>query len=184
MLLTYVAPENLCIAPNAFMAFHAVRSIERGELMVFDTWQTYSMMPPPVQQWIRDNGGWHNLPLNGYWTMHDLRIVGDGLPEMQVRATCCRKMRVRIAHGERNCRLIASVGNPAFTMVFARSQSAVCVLACRAKRRCCDWVVAIGAPLCRPEVGPRQRGKGLTRSPSAPLWMTGHADACWSLCRR
>jgi hypothetical protein len=90
---------NLCIAPNAFMAFHAVRSIERGELMVFDTWQTYSMMPPPVQQWIRDNGGWHNLPLNGYWTMHDSGIVGDGLPEMQVRATCCRKMRVRIAHG-------------------------------------------------------------------------------------
>src|SRR6476659_10102673 len=28
------------------------------------------------------------------------RPVGDGLPEMQVRATCCRKMRVRIAHGE------------------------------------------------------------------------------------
>ena len=81
MLLTYVAPENLCIAPNAFMAFHAVRSIERGELMVFDTWQTYSMMPPPVQQWIRDNGGWHNLPLTGYWTMHDRELWAMGYPK-------------------------------------------------------------------------------------------------------
>ena len=78
MLLTYVAPENLCIAPNAFMAFHAVRSIERGELMVFDTWQTYSMMPPPVQQWIRDNGGWHNLPLTatGRCTIRELWAMG------------------------------------------------------------------------------------------------------------
>ena len=90
---------NLCIAPNAFIAFHAVRSIERRELMVFDTWQDLLMMPPPVQQWIRDDGGWHDLPLNGYWTMHDSPIVGDRLPEMQVRATCFRRCASEIAHG-------------------------------------------------------------------------------------
>ena len=29
--LAYVEPDNLCIAPNAFMAFHSIRSMEHGE---------------------------------------------------------------------------------------------------------------------------------------------------------
>ena len=53
------------------MAFHAIRSLEKSELMVFETWQAYSIMPAPIQQWIGDNGGYHNLPLNGYWTLYD-----------------------------------------------------------------------------------------------------------------
>ena len=30
----------------------------------------------------------------------------------------------------------------------------------------------------------RVKRQRLTRPRSAPLWMTGHADACWPLCRR
>jgi hypothetical protein len=37
LLLTYVEPENLCISPGAFMAFHAVRGLERGVRMDEDT---------------------------------------------------------------------------------------------------------------------------------------------------
>ena len=37
MLLTYVEPENLCIAPGAFMAFHAVRGEHFHQYMVAET---------------------------------------------------------------------------------------------------------------------------------------------------
>ena len=32
---------NICIAPGAFMAFHAVRSMERKEYMEHETWSAY-----------------------------------------------------------------------------------------------------------------------------------------------
>jgi hypothetical protein len=81
LVLAYVEPENLCIAPNAFMAFHAIRSAEHGEIMVGATHEFYASMPAPIQQWIKANGGWQNLPLNGYWTMHDRQLWAFGYPK-------------------------------------------------------------------------------------------------------
>ena len=45
LLLAYVAPDNLCIAEGAFMAFHAIRSAERGERMTARHADYYSNMP-------------------------------------------------------------------------------------------------------------------------------------------
>jgi len=79
-VLAYVEPGNLCIAPSAFMAFHAIRSAEHGEIMVGATQQYYADMPPLVRRWIDHNGGWQNLPLNGYWTMYDRELWAMGYP--------------------------------------------------------------------------------------------------------
>lgn len=81
LVLAYVEPDNLCIAPNAFMAFHAIRSAEHGEFMVGATHEFYASMPQPIQQWIKANGGWQNLPLNGYWTMYDRQLWAFGYPK-------------------------------------------------------------------------------------------------------
>ena len=81
LLLAYVEPDNLCIAPNAFMAFHAIRSAEHGEIMVGATQKYYADMPTPIRRWIDHNGGWHNLPLNGYWTMYDHSLWALGYPK-------------------------------------------------------------------------------------------------------
>jgi hypothetical protein len=80
LLLTYVEPENLCISPGAFMAFHAVRGLERGVRMDEDTWRFYIGLPTPVRRWIDRNGGQENLPLNGYWTMYDHELWAIGYP--------------------------------------------------------------------------------------------------------
>ena len=34
-----------------------------------------------IRQWIDDNGGWQNLPLNGYWTMYDRELWAMGYPK-------------------------------------------------------------------------------------------------------
>ena len=83
LLLAYVEPDNLCIAPGGFMAFHAIRSAEHGEIMVGATQEFVASMPLPIQRWIRDNGGWQNLPLNGYWTMYDRQLWAMGYPKCQ-----------------------------------------------------------------------------------------------------
>jgi len=80
LVLAYVEPEKLCIAPGAFMAFHSIRSSEYGDIMVGATQQYYADMPLVIRMWIDDNGGWHNLPLNGYWTMHDRQLWARGYP--------------------------------------------------------------------------------------------------------
>jgi hypothetical protein len=81
LVLAYVEPENLCIASGGFMAFHAIRSMEHGEIMVGATHEFYASMPAPIQLWIRDNGGWQNLPLNGYWTLYDRQMWAMGYPK-------------------------------------------------------------------------------------------------------
>ena len=81
LVLAYVEPDNLCIAPGAFMAFHAIRSAEHGEIMVGATHEFIASMPLPIQRWIRDNGGWQNLPLHGYWTMYDRQLWAMGYPK-------------------------------------------------------------------------------------------------------
>src|SRR5207344_1606368 len=70
LITAYVAKADLCIAEGSFFAFHAVRSLERKELMPAQTEQMYSQQPPDIQRWIDRYGGWENLPLDGYWTMY------------------------------------------------------------------------------------------------------------------
>ena len=82
-VLAYIAPDKLCIAPNAFMAFHAIRTSEHGEKMPGATQKYYSELPELVRLWIDANGGWQNLPLNGYWTMHDRELWALGYPKCQ-----------------------------------------------------------------------------------------------------
>ena len=89
--------RDLCIAPGAFMAFHAIRSFELGKRMFSETGKAYLIMPAPIKRWIDDNGGHHNLPSTatgrctiarcGLWAT---RNASEGY---------VRKMRVRIAHG-------------------------------------------------------------------------------------
>ena len=80
LVLAYVEPDHLCIAPGGFMAFHAIRT-EHGVPMVGATHEYYASMPVLIQQWIRDNGGWQNLPLDGYWTMFDRALWAMGYPK-------------------------------------------------------------------------------------------------------
>ena len=83
MLATYVAPENLCIGQGAFMAFHAVRGMERGNYMEYETLHYFVVLPRPIQNWINDNGGWQKLPLDGFWTMYDRDLWAIGYPKCQ-----------------------------------------------------------------------------------------------------
>ena len=80
MVTTYVEPANLCIAEGAFMAFHAVRGLGRGDYMQSDTFEYYQALPMPIRGWIERNGGWQHLPLDGFWTMYDRELWAMGYP--------------------------------------------------------------------------------------------------------
>ena len=80
MLTTYIEREKLCIAPGAFMAFHAVRGMERRQYMAADTQLYYSNLPQHIRDWIDGNGGWQALPLDGFWTMYDRELWAMGYP--------------------------------------------------------------------------------------------------------
>jgi hypothetical protein len=81
ILLSYIEPENLCIGERAFMAFHAVRSIEREEYMENETFQYFLNLPRPIQQWINSKGSWQALPLHGYMFMRDRELWAMGYPK-------------------------------------------------------------------------------------------------------
>jgi hypothetical protein len=83
IVLAYVGPELLCVAPDGYMAFHAVRSGEKGELMPLETRFLYSIYPEKVRDWIDRHGGWQKLPLNGFWTMYDRELWAMGYPKCQ-----------------------------------------------------------------------------------------------------
>ena len=68
-------PENLCIAERAFIAFHAVRGMERGVRMDEATWDMYLAYPAPVRRWIDRNGG------PEYWTMYNRELWALGYPK-------------------------------------------------------------------------------------------------------
>ena len=72
--------ENLCIAPGAFMAFHAVRGEKYKNYMVAETRAMYETYPPEIRRWIDHNGGWQNLPIDGFWTMYDHSLWALGYP--------------------------------------------------------------------------------------------------------
>ena len=80
LITAYVAKADLCIAEGAFFAFHAVRSLERHELMPGQTAQMYYQQPPEIQRWVDRMGGWEKLPLDGYWTMYDRDLWAMGYP--------------------------------------------------------------------------------------------------------
>jgi hypothetical protein len=79
LVLAYV--QDICIAEGGFMAFHAVRSKETGARMDWETRMAYSSMPTTIRGWIDSNGGADNLPLNGYWTLHDRELWAMGYPK-------------------------------------------------------------------------------------------------------
>ena len=81
IVLAYVGPELLCVAPDGYMAFHAVRSMENRELMPLETKFLYSIYPQRVRDWIDRNGGWQKLPLDGFWTMHSGELWAMGYPK-------------------------------------------------------------------------------------------------------
>jgi hypothetical protein len=83
LLLTYIEPEKLCIAPDAYMAFHAVRSMEHGHYMENQTYLYFWSLPQPVKQWINGKGGWQKLELNSYMFLRDHELWAMGYPKCQ-----------------------------------------------------------------------------------------------------
>ena len=81
LMLGYVERENLCIAPGAFMALHAVRGEHFHQFMVAETRKMYETYPPEIRRWIDHSGGWHNLPIDGFWTMYDHSLWALGYPK-------------------------------------------------------------------------------------------------------
>lgn len=80
IVLAYVGPELMCVAPDGYMAFHQVRSAERGEGMPLETRFLYSIYPEPIRDWIDRHGGWQKLPLNGFWELHSSEMWKMGYP--------------------------------------------------------------------------------------------------------
>jgi hypothetical protein len=80
LLLGYMEKANLCIAPGAFMAFHAARGEKYPIFMVGETRAMYETYPPEIRRWIDHNGGWQNLPIDGFWTMYDHSLWALGYP--------------------------------------------------------------------------------------------------------
>jgi hypothetical protein len=83
LLLHYIEPEKLCIGERAFMAFHAVRSIEHGHYMENQTYLYFWSLPQPVKQWINAKGGWQKLELNSYMFLRDHELWAMGYPKCQ-----------------------------------------------------------------------------------------------------
>src|SRR4029077_20631685 len=83
LLLGYLERKNLCIAPGAFMAFHSVRGEKLQDYKPGPTHEMYESYPPEVRNWIDHNGGWQNLPIDGYWTMYDRELWAMGYPKCQ-----------------------------------------------------------------------------------------------------
>ncbi len=81
LITAYVSKADLCIAEDAFFAFHAVRSLERHELMPGATATMYWQQPGQIRSWIDRMGGHENLPLDGYWTMYDRELWAMGYPK-------------------------------------------------------------------------------------------------------
>ena len=80
LVTAYVEKADLCIAEGAFFAFHAVRSLETGKIMPVETGLMYGQQPQGIRDWIDRYGGYENLPLNGYWTLHDRQMWAIGYP--------------------------------------------------------------------------------------------------------
>lgn len=81
LITAHLNQEDICIAEGAFFAFHAVRSLEKGEFMLAATAKAYWQQPWRIRNWIDRNGGYENLPLHGFWTMYDHELWKMGYPK-------------------------------------------------------------------------------------------------------
>ena len=79
LMLGYVERENLCIAPGAFMAFHAAR----GEIL-----RPHAVAPGDVPNLSAGNPALDRsitavatLPIDGFWTMYDHALWAMGYPK-------------------------------------------------------------------------------------------------------
>jgi hypothetical protein len=66
LMLGYLERDNLCIAPGAFMAFHAARGAKYANYMSDQTRAMYETYPPEIRRWIDRNGGWEKLPSTAF----------------------------------------------------------------------------------------------------------------------
>jgi hypothetical protein len=80
IITTYVAKENLCIAPGAFLAFHAARVGLDGPINGGATIAMVEAFPPEIRGWIDRHGGVGKLPRDGFWTMYDHELWAIGYP--------------------------------------------------------------------------------------------------------
>ena len=80
IVAAYVPKADLCIAQGAFLAFHAVRSREKQEIMPVETAFMYRLFPEDIRSWIDRTGGYQHLPLDGFWVMHDSELWAMGYP--------------------------------------------------------------------------------------------------------
>ena len=81
IITTYVAKQNLCIAEDAFMAFHAARTTLDGPIHGPATIAMVNAYPVEIRHWIDHSGGWHNLPIDGFWMMYDHSLWALGYPK-------------------------------------------------------------------------------------------------------
>ena len=81
LVTAFIGKDKLCIAEGAFLAFHAVSSMERREIMPAATERLYWLQPLDIRRWIDRAGGYQNLPLNGFWTMYDRELWAMGYPK-------------------------------------------------------------------------------------------------------
>ena len=80
LVASYLDKDKLCIAPGAFLAFHAARS-KANVRMDDDTWRMYMSYPNEIQRWIDRHGGYMKLPMNGYWTLYYHELWAMGYPK-------------------------------------------------------------------------------------------------------
>ena len=83
IITTYVAKQNLCIAEDAFMAFHAARTTLDGPIHGPATIAMVNAYPVEIRHWIDRNGGAGKLPRDGFWTMYDRELWAMGYPKCQ-----------------------------------------------------------------------------------------------------
>jgi hypothetical protein len=81
LITAHIPKEQLCFAAGAYLAFHAARSVEKGENMPLTTGVMYRQQPPEIRSWIDRTGGWENLPLDGFWYLRDRELWAMGYPK-------------------------------------------------------------------------------------------------------
>jgi hypothetical protein len=80
LVTAYISKDKLCFAEGAFLAFHAVRSLEKREIMPAATALMYWQQPEDIRSWIDRTGGHQNLPLDGFWPLYDRELWAMGYP--------------------------------------------------------------------------------------------------------
>lgn len=83
LITAYIGKDNLCIAEGAFLAFHAVRSASTHIIQPAATELMYWQQPIEIRSWIDRTGGHQNLPLDGFWPLHDRELWAMGYPKCQ-----------------------------------------------------------------------------------------------------